>query len=57
MQVKSTVDGTVSHMKNFIECLASRKTPNCPIEVGVSAARAGHVANLALRGNGVWNRA
>jgi predicted dehydrogenase len=56
-EVKSKIDGTVSHMKNFLECLASRKTPNAPIEVGVSAARAGHVANLALRGNGVWNRA
>jgi predicted dehydrogenase len=57
MEVKSKVDGTNTHMKNFLECLASRKTPNCPIEVGVSAARAGHVANLALRGNGLWNRA
>src|SRR5664279_5754639 len=57
LQVKSKIDGTVSHMKNFVDCMASRKTPNCPIEVGVSAARAGHVANLALRGNGVWNRA
>jgi predicted dehydrogenase len=57
LQVKSKIDGTVSHMNNFLECMASRKTPNCPIEVGVSAARAGHVANLALRGNGVWNRA
>ena len=56
MSVKSSVDGTVTHMKNFVECLASRKTPNAPIEVGVSAARAGHVANLAMRGNGVWNR-
>ncbi|HEX3747961.1 MAG TPA: Gfo/Idh/MocA family oxidoreductase [Bryobacteraceae bacterium] len=53
--VKSTGDGTVSHMKNFLECLASRKTPNAGIEVGVSAARAGHVANLAMRGSGVWN--
>jgi predicted dehydrogenase len=55
MTVKSTGDGTVTHMKNFVDCLASRKTPNAPIEVGVSAARAGHVANLAMRGNGVWN--
>jgi hypothetical protein len=57
MEVKSKIDGTVSHMKNFLECAASRKTPNAPIEVGVSAARAGHVANLAMRGSGVWNRA
>jgi predicted dehydrogenase len=55
MEVRSKGDGTVTHMKNFLDCVASRKTPNAPIEVGVSAARAGHVANLALRGNGVWN--
>jgi predicted dehydrogenase len=54
--VKSGADGTVSHMKNFLDCVASRQTPNASIEVGVSAARAGHVANLALRGNGVWRR-
>jgi predicted dehydrogenase len=57
MTVKSSADGTVAHMKNFLDCLVSRKTPNAPIEVGVSAARAGHVANLAMRGNGVWNQA
>ena len=57
MTVKSSTDGTVTHMKNFLDCLASRKAPNAPIEVGVSAARAGHVANLAMRGNGVWNQA
>ena len=54
MEVQSKGDGTVTHMKNFLDCVASRKTPNAPIGVGVSAARAGHVANLALRGNGVW---
>ncbi|HUI56787.1 MAG TPA: Gfo/Idh/MocA family oxidoreductase [Bryobacteraceae bacterium] len=56
MEVKSNEEGTVTHMKNFLDCVVSRKTPNAPIEVGVSAARAGHVANLALRGNGVWTR-
>jgi predicted dehydrogenase len=56
MEVKSRADGTVSHIKNFLDCVASRQAPNAPIEVGVSAARAGHVANLALRGSGVWRR-
>jgi predicted dehydrogenase len=56
LEVKSTVDGTVTHMKNFLDCVASRKATNAPIEVGVAAARAGHVANLAMRGNGVWQR-
>jgi predicted dehydrogenase len=56
LEVKSKGDGTVDHMKNFLECVRTRKAPNAPVEVGVAAARAGHVANLALRGTGVWNR-
>jgi predicted dehydrogenase len=54
MQVRSTRDGAFDHMKNFLDCMRSRNTPNAPVEVGVAAARAGHVANFALRGNGVW---
>jgi predicted dehydrogenase len=54
LEVKSEQDGTLLHMKNFLECIRSRNTPNAPVEVGVAAARAGHVANLALRGNGIW---
>jgi predicted dehydrogenase len=55
LQVKSKGDGALDHMKNFLECMRSRNTPNAPVEVGVAAARAGHVANFALRGSGVWN--
>ena len=54
-QVISKQDGTLAHMKNFLDCMRSRNTPNAGVEVGVAAARAGHVANFALRGNGVWN--
>lgn len=54
LEAKSTHDGTIDHMRNFLECVQSRNTPNAPVEVGVAAARAGHVANFALRGNGVW---
>ncbi len=53
-EVKSTQDGTLAHMTNFLDCIRSRSTPNAPVEVGVAAARAGHAANFALRGNGVW---
>lgn len=53
-EMKSTHDGALDHMRNFVECVRSRKTPNAPVEVGIAAARAGHVANLALRGTGVW---
>jgi len=38
-------DGTIDHMQNFIDCIKSRKEPNAPVEAGVSAAKAGHLAN------------
>jgi predicted dehydrogenase len=47
-------DGGIDHMQNWLDSIRSRKAPNAPIEVGVAAARAGHVANLAMRGSGVW---
>lgn len=52
--VKSGRDGTIDHVLNFLECIRSRKDPNANVETGIAAARAGHVANLALRGDGVW---
>lgn len=45
-------DGTIDHIQNFFECIKSRKEPNAPVEAGVAAALAGHMANLAYRGNG-----
>ena len=45
-------DGTISHMQNFFDCIRSRKEPNAPVETGVAAARAGHIANLAYHGSG-----
>jgi predicted dehydrogenase len=42
-------DGTIDHMQNFFDCVKSRKDPNAPVETGVSAARAGHIANQAYR--------
>ena len=47
-------DGTINHVQNFFESVRDRKEPNAPIETGVAAARAGHLANLAIRrGNNV----
>ncbi len=54
MQVKSTHDGALDHMRNYLDCIRSRNLPNAPVEVGVAAARAGHIANFALRGGGSW---
>jgi predicted dehydrogenase len=45
-------DGTIDHMQNFFDCIKSRKEPTAPVETGVAAARAGHIANLAYRGTG-----
>lgn len=45
----SVEDGTITHMRNFFECVRTRKEPNAPVEAGVAAARAGHLANQALQ--------
>jgi predicted dehydrogenase len=54
LKENSKHDGAIDHMRNFLECIRSRNQPNASVEVGVAAARAGHIANLAMRGNGVW---
>jgi hypothetical protein len=46
-----TPDGEVLHIANWLECVRSRKTPNAPAEVGVSAASAAHLGNIAYREN------
>jgi predicted dehydrogenase len=48
-EVHSEHDGTIEHVQNFLDCVRSRNTPNAPVEVGVAAARAGHLGNQALR--------
>jgi predicted dehydrogenase len=47
--VRSSVDGSVSHMQNWLDCIRSRKTPTAPIRVGHAAARTSHITNAALR--------
>src|SRR5258708_35022615 len=42
-------DGELLHLTNWVECVRSRKTPNCPAEAGVSAASAAHLGNTAYR--------
>ncbi len=49
MKARSAEDGTITHVGNFFDCVRSRKEPNAPVETGVAAARAGHLANLAMR--------
>jgi predicted dehydrogenase len=55
VKADSFQDGTWDHMANFFDCVRSRKEPNAPVETGVSAARAGHIANLAYQRGGQIN--
>jgi predicted dehydrogenase len=57
--VRSTGDGTLTHLQNWLYCIRSRKTPNAHVRVGHQAARTSHLANIALRSGRTvrWNDA
>jgi predicted dehydrogenase len=59
IHVRSSGDGTLTHMQNWLDCIRSRKAPNAHIRVAHESARTSHLANAALRaGHPVkWNRA
>jgi predicted dehydrogenase len=42
-------DGELLHLRNWVECVRSRKEPTAPVAAGVAAAAAAHMANQALR--------
>jgi predicted dehydrogenase len=42
-------DATVPHMQNFIDCVRSRKQPNCPLEIGFRSAVACQMAVASYR--------
>jgi len=52
LKEESFEDGTITHMKNFFECIKSRSEPHAPVETGIAAARAGHFGNLAYHSGG-----
>jgi len=52
LKEESFEDGTITHMRNFFECIKTRKEPNAPVETGIAAARAGHIGNLAYHHGG-----
>jgi predicted dehydrogenase len=54
LAVKSTADGTIAHVQNFLDCVRRRDTPNASIRPAVAIARAAHLANTALRKGTVW---
>ncbi len=47
--VRSEHDGTIDHVRNFLDCVRSRKTPNAPIQAGFEAARTSWLGNIALK--------
>ncbi len=38
-----------AHQQNFLDCVRTRREPNCPIEVGAAAVAGPHMANIAFR--------
>jgi predicted dehydrogenase len=48
--VRSSGDGTLTHLQNWLDCIRSRKPPNAHIRVAHQAARTSHITNAALRG-------
>jgi predicted dehydrogenase len=55
--VRSSGDGTLTHLQNWLDCIRSRKQPNAHIRVAHESARTSHIANAALKaGRAVkWN--
>jgi predicted dehydrogenase len=47
--IRSTHDGTIDHVRNFLDCVKSRKTPTANIRVAVDCANAAHIGNLAFK--------
>jgi len=47
VEVKATVEQTVEHVRNFLDCVKSRKTPNGDVYVGHRSAQASHLGNIA----------
>ncbi len=42
-------DGPELHMRDMLECVRTRKRPNCTVEIAAAAVAGPHMANLALR--------
>lgn len=56
---RSEHDGTIEHVRNFLDCLRTRKSPNANIEIGFEAARTSWIGNIAFKRGmkTVWNAA
>lgn len=43
------VDGALYHLREWVDCVRTRRSPSCPAEDGVRSAAAAHLANLSYR--------
>ena len=48
IEVRSLSDGSVGHLRNWLDCIRSRRDPNAPMRAGHLAVQAAQVANAAL---------
>lgn len=48
MEIPDT-DKAEAHLRNFLECIETRKEPNCPVEVAAAAVSGPHMANVAYK--------
>ncbi|MFN0170041.1 MAG: Gfo/Idh/MocA family protein [Bryobacteraceae bacterium] len=49
ISMRSARDGAIDHMRNFLDCVRSRKAPNATVKDAVAIARAAHLGNQAFR--------
>jgi predicted dehydrogenase len=49
LYARSEHDGTIEHVRNFLDCTRSRKSPNSNIEIGFEAARTSWIGNIAFK--------
>jgi predicted dehydrogenase len=47
--LKINRDGSIDHVKNWLECIRARKPPNAGISSAVAIAKAAHMGNAAYR--------
>ncbi len=47
--IKGDDQGLNNHMKNFIDCIKTRKKPNCPVEIAAGVATTCHLGNIAFK--------
>jgi predicted dehydrogenase len=48
LYVESEEEGSSENLRNWLECIRSRKTPNANLRFGLEVARAAHMGNAAL---------